>query len=143
MLDALRTRFAVVLFILALVLEEILVTGRANTHRIVGQEAGAWGLRLPLQSNHWAAFLSWAVVIITAIAFVRFAAQGRLLWTIAIVGSAVLFELLHGHDLPNPQNDPVVVVAWLLGVLQVLYEIITTEDIRDRLREGLHRLGFA
>lgn len=143
MLDALRTRFAVVLFIAALVLEEILVTGRTNTHRGAGQEAGAWAVRLPLHHNHWAAFLSWLVVILVAIAFVRFAAQGRLIWTIAIIGAAVLFELLHGHDLPNPQNDPVVVIAWLLGVLQVLYEILTTEDIRDRLRDGLRHLGFA
>lgn len=143
MLEALRTRFAVVLFIVALVLEEILVTGRANTHRVVGQEAGPWGVRLELHHGHWASFLSWAVVVLTAVAFVRFAVQGRLLWSIAIIAAAVLFELLHGHDLPNPQNDPVVVIAWLLGVGQVLYEILTTEDIRERLRDGLRRVGFA
>lgn len=140
-MQKLRNNLSVMMFIAALVLEQILVAGRGNTHRSGGHESGWWGIRLA--EHHGGFALSWIVLLIAAVVFVRFAGQGRLLMMAAVIGAAVLFELLYAHDLPFPQNSWIVAAAWLVGVLQVLWEIASNSQFRDKLRSGLGRLGFS
>lgn len=139
-LHNLRNRFAVALFVVAVVLEEILVTGRANVHRGVGHEAGPWAVRLPLHTSHWAEFLAWFVLVLAAFAFVRFLAEGDLVWVAALIAVTIIFEVLHFHDLPFPQNTWWVALAWAIGVIQTIVEIVRSADIHQRIRDAL---GFA
>jgi hypothetical protein len=142
-MQKLRSNLSNLLFFAALVLELILVAGRVNSHRSRGGEAGPWAIRLPVHHGNGSFVLAWVVLLLAAIVFVRFAGQGKILMMGAVIGAAVLFELLFARELPFPQNSWVVAVAWLIGVLQVLWEIISNSQFRDRLRAGLGRLGLS